>query len=77
VLALPTATMQSGLLPSSVALLGVWAYMVATGLLIAEVNVNLICRSALSFCLLVVVKKWALSNCDLLYNIKCAKQCCH
>lgn len=35
VLALPTVAAPSGFVPSSAALLAVWAYMVATGLLIS------------------------------------------
>ncbi|CBJ30166.1 Tyrosine Transport protein [Ectocarpus siliculosus] len=43
ILALPAATLQAGLLPSAVGLVMMWAYMVGTALLIAEVNVNVIC----------------------------------
>lgn len=35
VLALPTVAAPAGFVPSSAALIGVWAYMVATGLLIS------------------------------------------
>jgi amino acid permease len=44
VLALPAATLQAGALPSSLVLIAVWMYMCCTGLLIAEVNVNVMCR---------------------------------
>eukprot|EP00953_Heterococcus_sp_UTEX-ZZ885_P002305 1763-Heterococcus_DN1.PRE.7 len=44
VLALPAATLQAGALPSSLVLIAVWIYMCCTGLLIAEVNVNVMCR---------------------------------
>ncbi|CAN0310693.1 unnamed protein product, partial [Discosporangium mesarthrocarpum] len=43
ILALPAATIKAGFLPSSLALVFMWAYMASTGLLIAEVNVNVIC----------------------------------
>ncbi len=43
VLALPAATFRAGVIPSSLMLIGVWIYMVVTGLLIAEVNLNTIC----------------------------------
>lgn len=35
VLALPTVAAPAGFVPSSAALLGVWAYMAATGMLIS------------------------------------------
>ena len=38
ILALPAVSLASGALPSTVALVGCWAYMTSTGLLIAEVN---------------------------------------
>eukprot|EP00586_Coscinodiscus_wailesii_P010416 CAMPEP_0172500696 /NCGR_PEP_ID=MMETSP1066-20121228/141987_1 /TAXON_ID=671091 /ORGANISM="Coscinodiscus wailesii, Strain CCMP2513" /LENGTH=328 /DNA_ID=CAMNT_0013275069 /DNA_START=168 /DNA_END=1150 /DNA_ORIENTATION=- len=40
VLAIPTATISSGLLPSTWALCFAWAYMVASGLMIAELTIN-------------------------------------
>jgi tyrosine-specific transport protein len=40
VLALPAFTVKAGFVPSSAVLLGAWVFMVATGLLIAEVNLN-------------------------------------
>ena len=40
ILALPTATAASGFLPSSAALIGAWAYMAMSGLLIAELSLN-------------------------------------
>jgi len=43
ILVLPKATLEAGFAPSTAALLGAWAYMVASGLLIAEVNVNTLC----------------------------------
>ena len=43
VLALPATTLQAGFAPSAAALVGAWAYMCATGLLIAEANVNTLC----------------------------------
>ena len=39
-LALPAKTLAAGFLPSSGALFLCWVYMAASGLLIAEVNVN-------------------------------------
>jgi len=43
ILALPKATLEAGFAPSTAALLGAWAYMTASGVLIAEVNVNTLC----------------------------------
>ena len=43
ILALPAKTVAAGFGPSTVALIGAWAYMAASGLLIAEVNVNTLC----------------------------------
>jgi amino acid permease len=43
VLALPAKTLAAGFLPSSGALFLCWVYMAASGLLIAEVNVNTLC----------------------------------
>jgi len=40
VLALPSVTIHSGLMPSSFAILSVWAYCAASGLLIGEVCIN-------------------------------------
>ena len=45
ILALPAFTMKAGFLPSSLSLTGAWLYMVTTGLLIAEVNLNLAGKS--------------------------------
>ena len=42
-LALPAKTLAAGFLPSSGALFLCWVYMAASGLLIAEVNVNTLC----------------------------------
>ena len=39
-LALPAVTLQSGVVPSTVMLIGVWLYILATSLLLVEVNVN-------------------------------------
>ncbi|XP_021734291.1 uncharacterized protein LOC110701020 [Chenopodium quinoa] len=44
ILAIPAVTQESGFLASAVACIGCWVYMVATGLLIAEVNVNTMCE---------------------------------
>ncbi|KNA13745.1 hypothetical protein SOVF_114040 [Spinacia oleracea] len=44
ILALPAVTQESGFLASAVACIGCWVYMVTTGLLIAEVNVNTMCE---------------------------------
>lgn len=44
ILALPAVTAQSGFAASSAALVGGWLFSVATGLLIAEVNINLLCE---------------------------------
>ncbi|XP_057515526.1 uncharacterized protein LOC130797061 [Amaranthus tricolor] len=44
ILALPAVTQDSGFLASAVACIGCWVFMVATGLLIAEVNVNTMCE---------------------------------
>eukprot|EP00898_Chlorokybus_atmophyticus_P007366 jgi/Chlat1/7630/Chrsp64S07164 len=43
ILALPAVTREPGFGPSAITCLSCWAYMVATGLLIAEVNVNTMC----------------------------------
>jgi len=43
ILALPAKTFDAGFAPSAVTLLLCWAYMSASGLLIAEVNVNTLC----------------------------------
>lgn len=43
VLALPAKTVSAGFGPSTAALCAAWAYMAASGLLIAEVNVNTLC----------------------------------
>jgi len=45
VLALPAKTLAAGFLPSSGALFLCWVYMAASGLLIAEVNVNTLCAT--------------------------------
>ncbi|KAJ8750312.1 hypothetical protein K2173_014227 [Erythroxylum novogranatense] len=44
ILAIPAVTQESGFLASAVACIVCWVYMVATGLLIAEVNVNTMCE---------------------------------
>ena len=44
-LALPAKTLAAGFLPSSGALFLCWVYMAASGLLIAEVNVNTLCAT--------------------------------
>ncbi|KAK9673545.1 hypothetical protein RND81_12G174500 [Saponaria officinalis] len=44
ILAIPAVTQESGFLASAVACIGCWAYMVVTGLLIAEVNLNTMCE---------------------------------
>ncbi|KAJ7294947.1 hypothetical protein O6H91_Y222500 [Diphasiastrum complanatum] len=44
ILAIPAVTQDAGFLPSSLACLLCWFYMVATGLLVAEVNVNTMCE---------------------------------
>ena len=46
VLALPAKTLAAGFVPSSGALFLCWVYMAASGLLIAEVNVNTLCAAA-------------------------------
>lgn len=40
----PQVTESSGFVPSAVAITGVWLYMVATGLLVAEVNLRTMCE---------------------------------
>ncbi|CAM9478620.1 unnamed protein product, partial [Chrysoparadoxa australica] len=45
ILALPATTITPGFIPSSAALIVAWIFMSCTGLLVAEVNVNLICRN--------------------------------
>ena len=40
---MPAKTLAAGFLPSSAALVGSWLYMAATGLLLAEVNLNTLC----------------------------------
>jgi len=40
ILALPSVTIHAGAMPSTAAILGVWAYCVASGLLIGEVCIN-------------------------------------
>ncbi|XP_011035036.1 PREDICTED: uncharacterized protein LOC105132981 isoform X2 [Populus euphratica] len=44
ILAIPAVTQESGFLASSVACILCWIFMVTTGLLIAEVNVNTMCE---------------------------------
>ncbi|KAH9622788.1 hypothetical protein KSS87_007384 [Heliosperma pusillum] len=44
ILAIPAVTQESGFLASTVACIGCWAYMVVTGLYIAEVNLNTMCE---------------------------------
>ncbi|XP_022756698.1 uncharacterized protein LOC111304413 isoform X3 [Durio zibethinus] len=44
ILAIPSVTRESGFLASAVACILCWIFMVATGLLIAEVNVNTMCE---------------------------------
>ncbi|KAF3782444.1 Tyrosine-specific transport protein [Nymphaea thermarum] len=44
ILAIPAVTQESGFLASSVTCVFCWLYMVVTGLLIAEVNVNTMCE---------------------------------
>ncbi|XP_061944337.1 uncharacterized protein LOC133668477 isoform X1 [Populus nigra] len=44
ILAIPAVTQESGFLASSVACIFCWIFMVTTGLLIAEVNVNTMCE---------------------------------
>lgn len=41
ILALPAVTQSAGALPATIALIGTWLYMVATGFLLVEVNANL------------------------------------
>ncbi|CAK9863592.1 unnamed protein product [Sphagnum jensenii] len=43
ILAIPSVTQESGFLASAVACVTCWIYMVGTGLLVAEVNVNMMC----------------------------------
>ncbi|MDA0267506.1 MAG: tyrosine transporter [Cyanobacteria bacterium] len=40
ILALPAVTLPAGILPSTTMLIAVWIYMVVSGLLVAEVNLN-------------------------------------
>lgn len=42
ILALPSVASTTGFIPSTIALVGSWLFMVTTGLLIAEVNYNLV-----------------------------------
>ncbi|CAN6476669.1 unnamed protein product [Victoria cruziana] len=44
ILAIPAVTQESGFLASSMTCIFCWLYMVVTGLLIAEVNVNTMCE---------------------------------
>ncbi|KFK26400.1 hypothetical protein AALP_AA8G243700 [Arabis alpina] len=44
ILAIPAVTQESGFLASAVACILCWAFMVVTGLLVAEVNVNTMCE---------------------------------
>eukprot|EP00850_Spirogloea_muscicola_P019928 SM000202S05899 [mRNA] locus=s202:101147:103919:- [translate_table: standard] len=44
ILAIPAVTQEAGFLPSAAACIGCWLFMVITGLLIAEVNVNTMCE---------------------------------
>ncbi|XP_062082472.1 uncharacterized protein LOC133788863 isoform X2 [Humulus lupulus] len=44
ILALPAVTQESGFLASAITCIFSWVYMVVTGLLIAEVNVNTMCE---------------------------------
>eukprot|EP00177_Eucheuma_denticulatum_P005393 GFKZ01009812.1.p1 GENE.GFKZ01009812.1~~GFKZ01009812.1.p1 ORF type:complete len:564 (+),score=21.84 GFKZ01009812.1:220-1692(+) len=44
VLALPKVAAPAGFVPSAAALMAVWVYMVATGLLISEVTINTACK---------------------------------
>ncbi|MCO5573122.1 hypothetical protein L7F22_026887 [Adiantum nelumboides] len=44
ILAIPAVTQEAGFLASSFTCLASWLYMVTTGLLIAEVNVNTMCE---------------------------------
>ncbi|CAK9261203.1 unnamed protein product [Sphagnum jensenii] len=44
ILAIPSVTQESGFLASAVACVTCWIYMVGTGLLVAEVNVNMMCE---------------------------------
>ena len=51
ILALPAKTLEAGFGPATFALIGAWAYMAVSALLIAEVNVNTLCaleRSSVS-----------------------------
>ena len=43
ILALPAKTLAAGLAPTATLLVGGWAFMAATGLLIAEVDLNTAC----------------------------------
>ncbi len=43
ILAMPAVTVDAGVIPSSVTLTGVWLYMVISGLLLTEVNLNTMC----------------------------------
>jgi len=43
-LALPAVCQNSGFVPSTVALSGCWVYMIATGLLVLEVNLSTMCE---------------------------------
>lgn len=44
ILAIPAVTQESGFLASAITCIFCWVYMVVTGLLIAEVNVNTMCE---------------------------------
>lgn len=44
ILAIPAVTQESGFLASAVACILCWIFMVVTGLLVAEVNVNTMCE---------------------------------
>jgi tyrosine-specific transport protein len=44
ILAIPSVTQESGFLASAVTCVTCWIYMVGTGLLVAEVNVNTMCE---------------------------------
>ncbi|XP_044504843.1 tyrosine-specific transport protein [Mangifera indica] len=62
ILAIPAVTQESGFLASAVACILCWIFMVATGLLIAEVNVNTMCELGSGGVSLVSMAKRTLGN---------------
>ncbi|MEO1621537.1 MAG: aromatic amino acid transport family protein, partial [Cyanobacteria bacterium J06632_3] len=62
ILALPAVTLPAGVVPSTVLMVGVWLYMVVTGLLIAEVNLYVMGQTGRPDVGLLATIRWTLGK---------------